>query len=246
MAYTVLDLITDSLMDVGVLPHSSTPQAWQTQRAFRTLNLWVDMKKADSFYVYNTVSETYPLTTAIGAYTIGPGGDFDTLNKDIISISAQIQTQSQLQEYPMTTMSVIDWQNVSVKGIQSTWPNAYYVDNAWPLRTINFWPVPAQTCNAVIYSQENIPEFTALTQVLDLPYGYKYCLVKTLALSLCPQYSISPSPLLVQQAAQSLANVERSNMIPEYQYADAAFNMGGDLGRYNVLTNSYTSYAIRK
>lgn len=245
MAYTVRTLIEDALSELGVLPQASSPQPWQYQKALRTLNLWIDAKKADSFFVYNTTRQLFPFVSGQGSYTYGPGGDFSTENRNLVQASVQVNSSGQLQEFMMGYLSVGDWQMVTAKEIVSSWPQYFYLDNAWPLRTLNVWPVPTYTSDIVLYCEENVEEFTSLDTVIELPFGYKYALVNNLAVILAPQYQIQPDAVLVGKAINSLSNIERSNMKPQFQYADPMFNQGGSsVARWNILTNTYSASAL--
>jgi hypothetical protein len=245
---TFRDIATDSLRKLGVIPHSSVAQDWMLQQALQTVNFMLDSWNADSFVIYTPIREVFPLVSGEGCYSIGPGGDFDTPNRNVKMVSALINKEGddeccdgpQSQEFPMAQCSLTDWQMIVSKCVTSSWPQFYYIDNAWPLRNIKVYCIPSQTAWIVLYSDQVLNEIVDLDEVIDLPHGYKWMLVNNLAVNMSPDFGIAPDMVLLKAAQDSLSVVKRSNEVVDYQYADPAFNMGGNMGRFNILTNTFT------
>ena len=245
---TFRDICTDSLRKIGVVPFSSTPQSWQLTRALETLNFMLDSWNADSYVVYTRVREVYPLTSNEGCYTVGPGGDFNTENRNIKLVSALINKNGSdpccdgqgSQEFTMTRCSLDDWQMIVSKCVGSSWPQFYYLDNAWPLHNMKVYPISQNTAWIVLYSEQVLTKVLDLDEVVDLPHGYKWMFVNNLAINIAPDFGIAPDATLLKAANESLAVVRRSNMVVDYQYADPTFNMGGNAGRFNILTNTFS------
>lgn len=245
---TFRDICTDALRKVGVLPHSTTAQAWQIDRALETLNFMIDSWNADDYVIYTKQRTVYPLTSGESCYTIGPGGSFDTEDRDIKLVSALINKSGSdpccdgpgSQEFPMTYCAIQDWQQIVSKCVDSSWPQFYYLDNAWPLRLLKVYPIPIETSWIVLYTNKVLSQVTNIDEEVSLPPGYKWMIVNNLAVQLATDFSIPPDPMLIKAANDSMAVIKRSNETVDYQYADPAFNMGGNAGRFNILTNTFT------
>lgn len=141
------------------------------------------------------------------------------------------------QEYAMQQLSMEDWQMVSSKCLVSSWPQYYYIDNNWPQKNVHVWPIPSQNYTARLYVKEQLSELTDLDAEIDLPHGYDWMLIHQVALALCPDFKIQPSPGLLMEAERSMAVVKRKNETVDYQYADPAFNQGGQQKRSQIPQN---------
>lgn len=77
-ATTARDLITDVLVTLGIVTPGATVNAALMDTGFRRLNAFVGGLALQSLTTPAMVREVFPLTSNVGVYTIGPGGDFDT------------------------------------------------------------------------------------------------------------------------------------------------------------------------
>jgi hypothetical protein len=136
---------------------------------------------------------------------------------------------SQPVELPMRFIPLEDWQGIPVKWTQSTYPLQCYNDLGFPYMTLNFWPIPASACNAILYAWDQLGALSGLTNNVEVPMGYNDALKKCLALELAlrfPGASVSPDLLRSAQAARKAIN-NINNEIPSIKYG-SLFSGRGD------------------
>jgi hypothetical protein len=135
--------------------------------------------------------------------------------------------------------TVSDWQNqVPVKKVTGNFPLICYDDGGFPLRTLNFWPIPTiQPNNFRLYSWQALPA-QSLAVAVNLPPGYKEAFRYNLAIRLGAEFA-APIPASVAQiAVESLARLKtinapdlklRSDLVPDpsgYNYKADMFGIG--------------------
>lgn len=120
--------------------------------------------------------------------------------------------QSPDLETPLSPLTDDMWAGISQKAITATYPTHWYYNPTYPFGTLQLWPTPTGSdLSVAVYAPEQVQAFVTLDDTLTLPPGYERMIVKNLALELCPALEKQPSPLLVRQAADSLASVKRAN-----------------------------------
>jgi len=72
LTYKCLDIITDSLIEIGALAPGEQPGADEAQWGLRKLNYLLDVWSARRNYVYASTFNTYVLTPNLSPHTIGP------------------------------------------------------------------------------------------------------------------------------------------------------------------------------
>src|ERR1035438_2935914 len=86
---TTLDMITRALRLINVVAASELPTSDEANDALEDFQDMVDSWNADSLSIFTTSAADYPLTLNQQAFTLGPGGDFDTTRPSkIIGTSA--------------------------------------------------------------------------------------------------------------------------------------------------------------
>jgi hypothetical protein len=114
-------------------------------------------------------------------------------------------------EIPISIIDVDHWQSISVKSIESIFPTAVYNDTNYPYMNLYFYPVPATSCNCVLYTWDQLEEVTGLISLIDVPQGYNEALKYNMAVRLAPYYGVEPSQTVVQMAIRSKSNINDIN-----------------------------------
>jgi len=231
---TVLDLVTASLRELGVLASGETAAAADSLEGLAALNRLVNAWKAERVFIYQLTATTKAVTPSDGTYTVGIGGDIAVLRPvhvDAVSIRDSVTTPP--YEVPLRMMTDQDWAQLRIKTQTASQPQAAWYNRTYPLGTLELWPVPTSaTLTIVLYAPEAVAEFAALSTAVSLPPGYERLIVKNLALELAPTYGVQPSPQLERQAQDALAVVLRANkVLQEQRFAPDAM-MGG--GTYDI------------
>ena len=227
---------------IGALASGETPTGAEASDALTVLNQMLDSWAAERLMVFTVTIDEFALTPLQQTYTYGTGGNFNQPRPpriDRISI-VSLTNPAQPLELPINYYTGLDWQQVPVKNIQTTLPQAVYDDQAFPLRNLSFWPIPTVVVNTRIY------RWTALTQFPDLvtdqtyPPGYIEALRYNLAVRLMAEMPGGFDPVMsaVTQplAVESLARVRSMNIPLIEAFVDAALT--DKSVRYNYYSDT--------
>jgi hypothetical protein len=124
-----------------------------------------------------------------------------------------------------------DWQAIPVKWVTSTYPTRCYNDDNFPYMALNFWPVPASNCNAILYAWDQIGVLTSLTNNVEVPMGYNDAIKKCLAIELAlrfPGCAVSPDLMRASMAARKAIN-NINQGIPSIKYDPMFTGRGGGM-----------------
>lgn len=238
MALTVRDVITAALTDLGVVGPGRVLTAQEAADGMFALNALFDQWGAESNILYTVTRTVSVLTPSQSSFTVGPTGNIviprpifiDHIGYVDASVSPSIQ-------YPLQLLTDDEYEAIPIKAQTSTRPQAAYYNPTFPNGTLWPWPIPtASNLFWALYVPTAGADFTAISDAMIVPPGYRRMIVKNLALELAPSYGREVSPLLVRQAAAAMAVVKRVNSRPVELKMDPA--LLGDGGIYNVRTDS--------
>jgi hypothetical protein len=233
---TAVDLITLALKDIGALGIGQAISADDTADALATLNMMLGQWQGERLSVYHLVDTAIP-STGKQTYTIGTGGDFNIQRPVKINAAyARLNAGSSNPiDYPVTMMgSMEDYSRIALKSLQS-FPSWVYYDPAFPLGNLDFYPVPNNTFELHIVTQEALPQFTAPAQVVNLPPEYMAAIRYNLGLYLAPSYQLDPQRSLVGLAMNSKRVVKRMNWQPQSMTMPRGL---GSKQRFNIFSGS--------
>ena len=242
---TANELISRTLRTLGVLASGETATSSEMSDAFTVLNNMLDTWATERLTIYTVARTVLNLSADTQDYTIGTGGTFNIV-RHVWIVGASVipdktATGAQLLELPIAeSITVTDWQNVSVKGLTSTYPTQFYYDKNWVsgLATISVWPIPNNSnCQMVLYTPTALTAFADLTTAYTFPPGYEEAMRYQLALRLAPEFGAQPSPDIRILAADTFANIKRVNITDDTLGIDAALLARG--GRYDWRTDRY-------
>lgn len=205
MAYTALNLITDVLLDMGVIADESTPTAAQSVGALTKLSDLIESWNLDTGKVYGATEHILPFVVNQGVYTIGLGGDFNIPRPTMITnafIRQNIGAPANQFDYPIEILTNQQWQDLPSKLITSTFPYCVWFNETFPLIQANVSPIPTSSNYSLVIWTNNITGELTLNTVLSLPPGYKRALKYALFLELAPSYQIE-IPAAVALLAQT-------------------------------------------
>ena len=217
---TARDLIKGSLRLIGALGTGETPAAEDSNEALLALNQMLDSWSTENLVIPNQVREVFPLVADQSSYTMGSGGDFDTTRPlDIFNVLIQ---ETSTYELPIQILNAKEHSEITSKQTKSSIPVSVYCENSYPLETLNFYPVPSEVKNVVVYSSKPLTNFASLNTTVTLPPGYYKALRYGLAVELAPEYGKAPTPAVINGAIESKENIKRQNIKPSYLDCDAA------------------------
>lgn len=209
-------IITAAFIKVGV----TDPTTAQTASALISLNNMISLLGADMLPPVVT-SETKTLTIADYEYTIGSGGDWDTV-RPLKVISCYLR-DSDGTDYPVTVMSSIDYNRISDKNASAR-PTGLYFLPEYPLAKIIFDAAPNYAYNAYFEFLKNFTEFATTATSVTLPEEYKEALVYNLAVSLGEDWDRVVGKTVYAQAMRTRDIIDHLNAsnkpIPKARFDD--------------------------
>jgi hypothetical protein len=250
IAVTAMDLITSALRLIGVLASGEQPDISDANDCLMVLNQMLDGWNADGLAIFTTTADDYALISGKQAYTLGPGGDFDTNRPAQINSMSVIllSNPSNPIEIPIAMYSVDDWQNkIPVKKVNGSFPQICYDDGGFPLRTLSVWPIPQQANSLRVYSWQplglaisqqtltinhtdgsitNQAVLPPLQMALSFPPGYAEAFRYNLAVRLSAEFAATLPPIVQAIAVGSLARLKTMNA-PDLQLRSDLAGNGG-------------------
>jgi hypothetical protein len=207
----VLDLLTDAMQEIGALAIGEVLGADEAKKCLTKLNDMIEAWNTEAMTVYSIVEEVFPVVANKPSYTMGPGGDFDTVRP--VRIVDMYSRDSQGNDYPVdSTVNYDTYSAILPKYITSPLAQLCYNDNNFPLITLFPWPIwNDASYSVVIWSWQAISSFSSYTTTISLPPGYNRALKYNLALELGPTFGMPISNDLRDLASSSKAQLKRIN-----------------------------------
>lgn len=224
------DLIKGSLRLIGAIAPAENLSADEQADAFKTLKAMLDSWSTEKLIASVITREELALIGSQASYTMGDGGDFDTVRPLRIENAAVLLNGT---EIPVDILNADQWAAISQKDVQSSIPTKLYAEGTSPLETINLWPLPTGVATLVLYSWKPLSELAAVGDEITLPPGYERAIKYNLALELAPEYSREPSALVMNTAMEAKANIKRMNIKPSFLSTDVG--LAGHK-RFNIYT----------
>ena len=237
---TALDIITQSMKDVGFLGTGETPQTIDVNDALKKLNWMLAEWRQRRSVVYHLVENTLTLTGA-ASYTIGPASDIVVAERPNNLDSAVIRqnyVSGPPVDYNLTILQAFeDYQQISAKATSGP-PRLIFLDTGWPTGRLYLWPVaPANQYQLRILTKASLSGFTDLTTEVNLPSEYESALNWNLALRLSPMTGeASVNPVIAAEAKASLRLI--MNVNAQTQRLRMPVGIPGR-GRYNAISGMW-------
>ena len=231
---TPVQLINLAFRNANVLGVGQTASAEDMNDAFRMLNMMLAQWNRRRYLIYHLTNITFQATSQI-SYTIGPGGDINTVRPyKIESAFFRQQSVNPNVDYPLEILnSREDYNRIALKSINS-FPSALFYDSGWPLGRVYLWPIPNNQYTVTLSVMDQLQPFSTLFDDVNLPPEYEEVIVYNLALRLFPMYGLTPTPAIVKAAEVSMNTIEAANaQIPRLRIPrDLVSN-----GLYNIFSD---------
>ena len=208
---TALDIITDSLIDIGAIDPSEALTADEGAHGLRRLNELLESWSNERLAVYQILQENFALSSGTASYTIGSGATFNT-TRPLDVLSGFIRDSG--SDYPLRILTREEYDRIQGKTTQYQPEYLLYTPSV-ANGVITLYGVPAKayavTDGLWINSWKQLQSFTALTTTVVLPPGYLRAIKSNLSPELAPAYNRKVSDAVIAIARESKANIKRLN-----------------------------------
>jgi len=200
------------------------------------LNQMIDSWSTERLAVFCTQDQTYYWEAGARIRTLGPTGDFVyilatqseipivTQDEDYIGVddattqrpillddSTFFRDPSTNVSYGIKFINQLQYNNIAVKTVQSTYPQVMFVNMTFPDITLSVYPVPSRMLEFHFISVQPLANATTLATDLAFPPGYLRAFRYNLALELAPEFNVEPPPEVRRVAMYSKRNLKRIN-----------------------------------
>lgn len=240
---TVAELGLAALQDLGVYGAADDLNAEDGALCLSTLNRLVDQWATKRLLMFRVKRTTWTISSGDGSYTIGSGGTINVPWPAFIDHINFIDTSTDPDtEYPMTSLTSDAYAAITQKALESPFPAFWYFDRDYTasgLGNIELWPVPtSSTLTGVIYAANQVSEFSATSDTVALPPGYREMIVTSLAYRLASSFDrLDKMPALKELAQQALADVKTSNTRILDLSVDAGALPRGNVPIYDIYSD---------
>lgn len=218
---TVLDVFKRSMRLLGAIAIGDNPTADEAADCLLALNGMVDAWATEKLMLFQLVRTLYNLTSGKQVYSIGPAAvapDWTGPRPEFIERAGLMLLNSDPSQVLEVAMKVLrtdkEWARIRAKTQTSDLPRELFYDHglsAAGAGQVALWPIPTASNQIALYTRASIAEFTALTQIVSLPPGYRRALIYNLALEIAPEFDVQPSAIVIAVAQESKFLVKRGN-----------------------------------
>jgi len=238
--YTGNDLIRAAMRLIQVSAVDTDLTASELRDGLESLNRMIDAWALEELMLYQVTRETFPLAASQLSYSVGIGGDFDTVRPTkIVGAYLTISTGAIPVDYPMQVIGYDDYNDIRLKTLQTNFPSYCYYEPAFPLGNLYVYPVCAVSNESItLTSWKPLAMIADPTATVSLPPGYWEALVFNLAIRIAEEYQFDIRPTTVALAESALKKIKRLNQRTLTLQTDVAL-MNTSQMRYNVFSDGW-------
>jgi hypothetical protein len=239
---TNADVIKSSLRVCKVLAKGEAPSADEMQDSVEALQMMLDAWGADNLMIWGQVTEHFPLVMNQQVYTIGVGGNFNTVYPYKIT-DAYVRDDNSV-DTGIDILTRTEYDAYNDKAISTTRPQALFYDQGQasqvtPSGTIYIYPIPDGSSPYTLYIVTLKPLVSLLTSTANftlLP-PYKEAVKYNLAIRLWDEFhDKEPVPQHILRMAKDAKHViERMS----FEFDIMAMSVPGiKTGIWNILSDT--------
>lgn len=198
-------IIKKALQKAKIITKNESPSADEINDGLDALNAMVSSWANESLLVFHRPKETFTLSGGIKSYTIGVGGDFDTV-RPVQILSARVSVGEVVYEN-LYIENDTNFQTYEISLDTTGTPIYLNYNNNYPLGTITLYPKPSIDYDIELISEKPLTEFT-LDDDVALPPGWERALIYNLADEVASEYGQALNPNDVKIAIKALSSIK--------------------------------------
>jgi len=223
MSETANTLIKAALRSIKVIASGETPTNDDMQDGLEALRIMLRSASAKTLMIHYIEQETLAMSGA-ASYTIGSGGDCDT-TWPVSVIGGVVDS-----DYVLTMVANERYRRLARLDSGGTAKYLWY-NPEYPLGVLYPWPTGGGSM--VIDCVRPLTDPTAITDTVSFPPPYDAYIKWNLAISMSPEYGVTPSQLIFDLARDSRRAVEVLNFSNQINEAQIDLPVGGR-GSYRI------------
>jgi hypothetical protein len=250
--HTVLELIVDAMIEVGIASPGDPPDGDVVQWALRKYNYLLNFWAAKKNFVYSTSFQVFNLVAGLSPHTIGPNNATFNVPQRPVKIESWaliLNSGQSAVDLPHKPLRDNDWWAMQrVKAIQTNIPTDLYYSPDQPNGSLFFWPVPNAVLPVRLELWSLVSEALSINDPIDgaggvgtLPPAYRTAIMLTLAETLQPGARKDADSTLAAMALAARAAVFGNNTAsPRIATRDSGMPGSRRGGGFNWLTGDLT------
>lgn len=215
---TAQDIITNALIDAGIVGIDEAVEQPVLNRAFTQANWLLTQWQRNRYLIYHLVTYGIP-STGKQTYSVGLKGDVninprpDRLESAFLRLTNSTAPGNLPVDLPLDIIpSMEDYNRIVVKNL-GTLPWRIFYDPVWPVGVLYPWPVPQPTIYEVFVTfKETLARFASLKDPINLPPEYQPALNWCLAEVLRASYQMPEDPQVTKFARRALNSIRLANV----------------------------------
>lgn len=211
------DLIALALRTAGVEGVGQTALAQDSADALTLLNSILAEWQRKRWLVTNLTDLSFTSTGAT-TYTIGTGGNFNTVRPDRIEAAyarATYSSGANTLDFAIEEIEAPeDWADLGMKFLgqdQGAMAAKLFYDAAYPTGTLHFWPVPSTQYVLHVLVKTALGPITNTAATIALPDEYLRALIWSLSSDCIEAFALPPRPGVEMKAAGAVATIKSAN-----------------------------------
>ena len=223
MGFKVGDLITLSLQHLGALGVGETPSGDMLKTSLTSLQLLIESINNEDGIIFANTLKKFALISGKKTYTWGipqplPSIAPDWVDTDrplkVLSVNSIYQFNGTLPVYyPVKIFNIQQYQDISVRDIESTIPNVVYFEFGFPYITAYLYPLPSQNLSIELSVSSLLSANIMTTEtMLNMPQGYNRYLTLKLAQEVASLYGMEVPRTVAANLMQAESNIKITNL----------------------------------
>lgn len=175
--------------------------------------------------VLSTPNQTFSTVAGQAVYTIGTGGNWNTVRPVRINDPAYCTYQG--VDFPVRSWSQEEYNLVGLKTQQQPIVQRYLFVNDFPLSYVTLWPVPSGVVSITLSIDNVLVNIASAATAISFPPGYAKLYKYKLGVELAPLFGKVASDDVKKIAVETLANIKRVNKSTPVARFDGALVQSG-------------------